>query len=103
MQKTTVSEASIEGYFTKKFKAVFGRNGLLLKFHSIWFTGVPDRIVIVKDLPIRMVELKSSVGRLKPRQKVVHRILINLGIDVRTFGSKEEIDEYIEELKKHMK
>ena len=103
MKKTLISEASIEGYFTKKFKAVFGRKGLLLKFHSIWFTGVPDRIVIVKDLPIRMVELKSSVGKLKPRQKVVHRVLMDLGVDVRTFGSKEEIDIYIEELKKTLK
>lgn len=93
-------ESQIEKYFTRQFKKYFKseKEGLLLKQFSASYTGMPDRDVIVKNLPIIKVELKRPSGGLSPRQRYVHRILKGLGVEVHTFNSKEEVDEFLKDL-----
>lgn len=93
-------ESQIEGYFVRQFKKYFpsSKKGLLLKYTSSTYTGMPDRDVLVKGLPIIKVELKSPTGRLKPKQKNVHKVLRGLGIEVHTFSTKEEVDIFLKDL-----
>ena len=89
-------EKQIEKYLVKKIKA---EKGLCLKFESPGYTGVPDRIIILKNKPVAFVELKRPVGgRYSARQKLVERDFNKLGQKVYKVKNKEEVDKLVEEL-----
>ena len=91
-----ILEKQIEKYLVKKIKA---EKGLCLKFESPGYTGVPDRIIILKNKPVAFVELKRPVGgRYSARQKLVERDFNKLGQKVYKVKNKEEIDKLVEEL-----
>ena len=48
-----ISEKQIEKYLVKKIK---DKKGLCLKFESPGYSGVPDRIIILKNKPVAFVE-----------------------------------------------
>lgn len=56
--------------------------GLALKFFSVWFTGVPDRIVLMPGGRIYFAELKTTGKELQPRQVIVIALLRRLGFKV---------------------
>lgn len=70
--------------------------GLALKWLNPWFTGVPDRIVILPWRRIYFVELKSPGGRVSPRQKVVFEWLAKLGWPVTVIFNREQLFEFYE-------
>lgn len=91
-----ILEKQIEKYLVKKIKA---EKGLCLKFESPGYTGVPDRIIILKNKPVAFVELKRPVGgRYSARQKLVERDFNKLGQKVYKVKNKEEVDKLVEEL-----
>lgn len=91
-----ISEKQIEKYLVKKIKS---ENGLCLKFESPGYSGVPDRIIILKNKPVAFVELKRPVGgRYSARQKLVERDFNKLGQKVYKVKNKEEVDKLVEEL-----
>ncbi len=91
-----ITEKQIEKYLVKKIKA---EKGLCLKFESPGYTGVPDRIIILKNKPVAFVELKRPVGgRYSARQKLVERDFNKLGQKVYKVKNKEEVDKLVEEL-----
>jgi len=91
-----ISEKQIEKYLVKKIKA---EKGLCLKFESPGYSGVPDRIVILKNKPVAFVELKRPVGgRYSARQKLVERDFNKLGQKVYKVKNKEDVDKLVEEL-----
>ena len=91
-----ISEKQIEKYLVKKIKA---EKGLCLKFESPGYTGVPDRIIILKNKPVAFIELKRPVGgRYSARQKLVERDFNKLGQKVYKVKNKEEVDKLVEEL-----
>ena len=91
-----ISEKQIEKYLVKKIKEF---TGFCLKFESKGYTGVPDRIIILKNKPIVFVELKRPVvGRYSARQKLVERDFNKLGQKVYKVKNKEEVDKLVEEL-----
>lgn len=91
-----ITEKQIEKYLVKKIKA---EKGLCLKFESPGYTGVPDRIIILKNKPVTFVELKRPVGgRYSARQKLVERDFNKLGQKVYKVKNKEEVDKLVEEL-----
>ena len=77
-----ILEKQIEKYLVKKIKA---EKGLCLKFESPGYTGVPDRIIILKNKPVAFVELKRPKGG-------------RLGQKVYKVKNKEEVDKLVEEL-----
>lgn len=93
-------ENQIEKHFVRKFKKYFktSEEGLLLKYFSSSYTGMPDREVIVRGMPTIRVELKRPSGKLSPRQKVVHKILKGLQQEVHTFATIDEVDTFLERL-----
>lgn len=91
-----ITEKQIEKYLVKKIKA---EKGLCLKFESPGYSGVPDRIVILKNKPVAFVELKRPVGgRYSARQKLVERDFNKLGQKVYKVKNKEDVDKLVEEL-----
>ena len=91
-----ILEKQIEKYLVKKIKA---EKGLCLKFESPGYSGVPDRIIILKNKPVAFVELKRPVGgRYSARQKLVERDFNKLGQKVYKVKNKEDVDKLVEEL-----
>ena len=70
--------------------------GLSLKWVNPWFTGVPDRIVLLPRRRIFFVELKSPNGKLTARQKIVHETLAVMGWPVYVIRNTEELDAFCE-------
>lgn len=74
------------------------KGGLCLKWVSPGTSGVPDRIVLMPEGRVYFVEMKYGKGVLSPKQKLVHAMFEKLGIDVYILSSKEEIQEFVENL-----
>lgn len=90
-------ESKIENYL----KTEVGKyNGMCLKFTSS-VSGVPDRIVILPDNRIYFVELKQEKGRLSKIQKYMHKQFNKRGVPVYVPYSKNDVDEFIEEVCKN--
>lgn len=69
---------------------------LALKLVCPGFTGVPDRLIIKPQGRIVFAELKDGEGKdLSPRQRVVHRIFIAMGLDVRILKTREQVDAFL--------
>lgn len=91
-------ESKIENYL----KTEVGKyNGMCLKFTSS-VSGVPDRIVILPDNRIYFVELKQEKGRLSKIQKYMHKQFNKRGVPVYVPYSKNDVDEFIEEVCKYV-
>lgn len=89
-------ESKIEAKFVGGIKRLGGR---AIKIHSPWFTGLPDRLVIIPFLPMEFVELKAPGKDLKPRQKVVHEWLKKMGVPVCVIDSEEKVSDYLLKMK----
>lgn len=67
----------------KKYKkAIEDKGGMCLKLSSQYFSGLPDRLVILPGGDIFFVEFKSPTGILSMRQRSVIRQLKELGVRV---------------------
>lgn len=84
-------EKRIEEYLKKRVKTL---GGLCLKFVSPGTSGVPDRICVLAKRVI-FVECKRPDGVLSPSQKIVQKRLTDLGAEVFTVYSVEDIDEIL--------
>lgn len=69
--------------------------GLALKFQSSYYTGMPDRIVLMPDSKIYFVELKSTGKDLSPNQRTAERTLNRLGIDVHLLDDQTTLDNFL--------
>lgn len=88
-------ESPIEARLSRGVKQA---GGLCLKWVSPGCTGVMDRIVLLPGGRVIFVELKQPGGRLSERQKWMRDVLSGLGMDVRCLWSKEQVDEFLEEV-----
>lgn len=73
----------------KLYKKVKDLGGLAIKFFSPWFTGMPDRIVLMPAGRIWFVEIKTTGKPLKPRQAIVRKLLLKLGFEVYLLDTEE--------------
>lgn len=87
-------EKRIEGHLCRRVKAV---GGYAMKFTSPGLSGVPDRLVLI-DGRAWFVEIKAPNGKASARQLAVHRKLERLGFPVRIINSKEQVDDFLEEV-----
>ena len=88
-----MSEKEIENYLVRKIK---NKKGIAYKFTSPGNSGVPDRLCLLPNGKICVVELKSP-GK-KPRALQVNQItkITKLGQRVYVVDSKEKVDEVLE-------
>lgn len=69
-----------------------------MKWVSPGNAGVPDRIVLLPRGRVVFVELKQEDGRLSRLQRWQHARLRDLGMDVRTLWSAEQVDAFVDEV-----
>jgi hypothetical protein len=82
-------EKQIEAHLVKKARSV---GGIAIKWVAPGMVGVPDRIVFLPGR-IVFVELKAPGKKPTAIQLHVHKLLQELGADVRVIDSKEQVDE----------
>lgn len=88
-------ESLIEQYLVKE---VNRRDGLCLKFNSQSMTGVPDRIILMKNGTVAFVEVKQKGKKPRPLQELRMKQLRQLGFKVYILDEKEKIGEILDEI-----
>lgn len=88
------SEKAIEKKLREKVQKEL--KGLCLKLHSQFFTGLPDRMILLPGGEMFFVEVKTTGEQTKPRQKVVIRQLRKLGFRVEVIDRLEQVNKIFE-------
>ena len=88
-------ESLIEQHLVRE---VNRRDGLCLKFNSQSMTGIPDRIILMKNGAVGFVEVKQKGKKPRPLQKLRMKQLRRLGFKVYTLDEKEKIGEILDEI-----
>ena len=88
-------ESLIEQHLVKE---VNRRDGLCLKFNSQSMTGIPDRIILMKNSTVAFVEVKQKGKKPRPLQELRMKQLRQLGFKVYTLDEKEKIGEILDEI-----
>lgn len=86
-----------EKLIEKKLRqAVKDLGGIALKFLCLFFTGMPDRLVLMPGGRIWFVELKSANKKQTPRQLFVMKFLQRLGFVVVVIDNEKALTEFLE-------
>lgn len=88
-------ESLIEQHLVRE---VNRRDGLCLKFNSQSMTGIPDRIILMKNGTVAFVEVKQKGKKPRPLQELRMKQLRQLGFKVYTLDEKEKIGEILDEI-----
>lgn len=88
-----------EKQIEKKLRVEVGRlNGVAVKLQSQYYTGLPDRMILMPGGRIRFAEIKTTGKKPTPRQKIVHQELRSLGFQVDVIDSEVGLQRFLEEL-----
>lgn len=74
------------------------RGGLALKFISPGMSGVPDRLILMKDGKLAFIELKAPGKKMRPLQIKRKSQLRALGFKVYCIDKKEQIGGALDEI-----
>lgn len=85
-------ETLIEAHL-KKRAAKLG--GVALKIVPAGRSGFPDRLVILPPGQLTFVEMKTPEGALSPIQKVIHRRLRAMGVEVAVLHDRDAVDRWL--------
>lgn len=88
-------ESIVEKKFTAEVKK---RGGLAVKFVSLGFNGVPDRLVLFPGGRMAFVELKAPGETMQPLQQYRARQFAALGFRVYTVDHTEMIGGILDEI-----
>lgn len=91
-----MNEKLIERKLSEGVKA---RGCLAIKLVSPYFTGLPDRMILMPGGRIRFVELKTTGKKLSARQEIVTELLRRFGFAVAVIDSQVQIDEFLNDLR----
>lgn len=80
MAKNTGSEKTIEDRLKEGVESECA--GMCIKLYSVFFTGLPDRMLLFPGARIVFVELKSTGKKQSGRQQYVSKQLRALGFTV---------------------
>ncbi len=88
-----------EKYLEEKLRnRVKNLGGVALKFYSPFYTGMPDRIVLMPGGKAWFVELKSDGKKPSPRQAHVLGELQSLGFKIFVVDNDEKLNNCINEI-----
>jgi hypothetical protein len=95
-EKDDMYEAQIENYLVEQVQK---HSGMCLKLIDAARRGFPDRTVIWprtwSPALVHLVEVKTPDGVLASWQQRYHKELRDMGVDVFTLWTKEEVDGYV--------
>lgn len=77
--------------------------GVALKFASPYFTGMPDRAVLLPGGRVAFAEIKTTGKKPSPRQRYVIGMLRGLGFTAGVIDSQEGLDSFLNELQNERK
>jgi hypothetical protein len=89
-----MSEAALEHYFRRR---VIGLGGIARKVMPT-DAGAPDRLVLLPGGIMRLVELKTEIGKLRPIQFVWHEKSRHLGTPVAVLYGRDQVDDWLRRL-----
>ena len=75
--------------------------GKAIKFLSTYWAGAPDRIVLLPGGKIYWVELKSTGEKLRDLQETRKKQLEKLGFKVFTIDCQQNLDLFLQEVKRN--
>lgn len=78
--------------------AITETGGLCLKLLSPWFTGFPDRTILMPGGRVYFAEIKTTGKKPSARQLFVHELLRKLGFIVFIIDSKETLQAALHEI-----
>lgn len=85
-----------EKYIEKKLRErVSDIGGLALKFTSAFYTGMPDRLVLMPGMKMYWVEVKSTGKKLSANQVASKRRLEVLGFEVYVIDDSEKLQDFL--------
>jgi hypothetical protein len=90
-----MTESQVERHLHSRIGLI---GGMCLKFTSPGTAGVPDRIIIHEGRTM-FVELKRPGETPRPLQVTVFRQMKRLGAFIYVLSSKEQVDQFVNELK----
>lgn len=90
----TMSEAALELYFARKATLLGGMSLKIMPTEA----GAPDRMLLLPGGIMRLVELKTERGHLRPIQFVWHNRARELGTPVAVLYGKQEVDDWFRRL-----
>lgn len=90
-----MQEKTIEQRLVKTVKAM---DGLALKFTSLGYNGMSDRLVLLPHGRMGFVEVKAPGKKPRPLQLSRHRLLRRLGFKVYVIDRAEQIDKILREI-----
>lgn len=92
-----MQEKGVESRLRDEVKKIGGK---AYKLSAAVDAGMPDRLVCLPGGRVVFVETKRPKGgRLSTMQKYQHRILRQMGFDVRVINTTELVGEFIEEFR----
>ena len=72
--------------------------GMAIKFTSPFFTGMPDRVVLLRNGEVRFAEIKTTGQQLSPRQKIVKEQLERMNIRVDVIDDEQSLSKFLKEI-----
>jgi hypothetical protein len=90
-----MNEKLIERKIVKHVKKL---GGLPIKLFSAWFTGLPDRLVLLPGARIWFAEIKTTGKNLTVRQKIVMGVLQKLGFSVDVIDDELTLQNFLNKL-----
>lgn len=72
--------------------------GIAIKLQSQYYTGLPDRMILMPGGRIRFAEIKTTGKRATARQTIVHEELRDLGFKVDVIDDEAGLRNLLNEL-----
>ena len=91
-----MEEKKIEQKLCKEVKKV---GGIALKFVSLGYAGMPDRLILIAIGHIAFVEVKSKNKKPRKLQAKRHEMLAKLGFKVYVLDDESKIGGIIDEIR----
>lgn len=73
--------------------------GLAIKLQSQYYTGLPDRLILMPKGKISFAEIKTTGKKATVRQAVVHAELQDLGFKVEVIDDEPGLQKFLNDLK----
>lgn len=91
-----MKESKIEGHLKTEVEKL---GGLCIKFLATYFTGIPDRLVLIPGGRVFFVELKAPGKTTQGRQPYVIALLQKLGFNVLILDTVEKVNAFTQWVK----
>lgn len=85
-------EAKLEAKLKRKIEALGGQ---CFKWVSPGKKGIPDRIIFLPGGKMFLVETKWGKNGLSPQQRLIHKILWGLGIQVHIIATEDQLNNFL--------